>query len=115
MVKNIYTYLVLFSTLMMVIGGTVGIFSGISNYLFPAPYFETVDVYEDRMLEISPDMEFSEVERRYDSTLSNYLSQEKERAKNLIFVSFGWVLIPLPVFLYYQVSLRRKTSDNLDT
>ena len=45
MLKNIYTYLVLFATLMMSIGGSVGVFMGVSDFLIPQPYYESYDSY----------------------------------------------------------------------
>lgn len=117
MVKSVYTYLVLFATLMMVIGGTIGIFRGLSDYLFPNPYYETFDSYELSFIggeSKDEDVDYKytseEIKLKYDNVMINYIDQERERAKRLILISFGWVLIPLPVFLYYQFSLRRKST-----
>ena len=75
MLKNIYVYLVLFATLMMSIGGAVGVFTGVADYLVPSAYMEPAD------------------------------------SLRLIIKSFGWIIIPFPVFLYYN---KQRTGRNLN-
>ena len=73
MLKNIYIYLVLFVTLMMSIGGAVGVFTGVADYLVPSDYMEPAD------------------------------------SLRLIIKSLGWIIIPFPVFLYYN---KQRTGRN---
>ncbi|NTW05512.1 MAG: hypothetical protein HGA27_05290, partial [Peptococcaceae bacterium] len=40
-VKSIYLYLVLFATLMMIIGGSVSAFMAIADIVYPAPYYQS--------------------------------------------------------------------------
>lgn len=134
MLKHIYFYLILFVTLMMSIGGSIGIFMGVANYVAPDYYAETYDQYkrnqcdmnhiipygatedaETRTTEESPDMSIqpypkdvcyeSELRERYDRMIQDLESDTKRHAVKTMIQSLGWILIPLPVFLYFQRQL----------
>ncbi|MDW7675133.1 MAG: hypothetical protein SCK28_11425, partial [Bacillota bacterium] len=45
-IKNVYVYLVLFATLMMVIGGSVASFMAIADIIAPAPYYQSFEDYK---------------------------------------------------------------------
>ena len=40
LLKNVYVYLVLFATLMMSIGGSIGVFMAVADVVSPAPYHQ---------------------------------------------------------------------------
>ncbi len=44
-IKTVYVYVVLFATLMMTIGGTVGAFMAIADLVAPASYYQGFDEY----------------------------------------------------------------------
>ncbi|HZJ86878.1 MAG TPA: hypothetical protein VFC75_01515 [Erysipelothrix sp.] len=130
MLKNIYTYLVLFATLMMSIGGSVGVFMGVSDFLIPQPYYESYEsylsTYENRN---RPDnynpyaenenvyqeyrVDENEVREQYEIMKEDAESRERRSAIKLVIQSAGWIVIPLPVFLYYQKQMKDKNKNDL--
>lgn len=120
MVKRVYVYLVLFTTLMMTIGGCVAAFIAIADILTPAPPYHqtfedfvkgTVRPYND---EFPRETTFSEEELRekYDIMLLEQRESQIAKAKNSLVKSLGWIVIPLPVFIYFQRRLAGNGSDN---
>ena len=101
MLKNIYTYLVLFATLMMSIGGSVGVFMGISDFLIPQPYYESYESY----------LSTYESREQYEIMKEDAESRERRSAIKLVIQSAGWIAIPLPVFLYYQKQIKENKND----
>ena len=101
MLKNIYTYLVLFATLMMSIGGSVGVFMGVSDFLIPQPYYESYDSYLSNY----------ESREQYEIMKEDAESRERRSAIKLVIQSAGWIAIPLPVFLYYQKQIKENKND----
>lgn len=114
-IKNIYLYLVLFATLMMTIGGSVGVFMAAADIISPAPYYQSFAEYKSHVNEKMPNPEGQgEVKLSDEELLSRYnaiVSAESEnqilRAKNSLLKSLGWIIIPLPVFLYFQRRLAK--------
>ncbi|NLO20377.1 MAG: hypothetical protein GX119_00020, partial [Syntrophomonadaceae bacterium] len=39
------------------------------------------------------------------------LNRQKSRAQNTLIKSLGWIIVPLPVFVYYQRRLREKDNE----
>jgi hypothetical protein len=117
MIKNVYVYLVLFATLMMTIGGSVAAFMAIADIVAPAPYYQSFEEYKNWGSGEKPGVEGEEVKLSEEELRTNYdvmiLSQKKnesERAKNNLIKSFGWIIIPVPIFIYFQRRLNRKTE-----
>lgn len=116
MIKKVYLYLVLFTTLMMMIGGSIGVFMAASDIISPAPYYQSFAEYRQYGGEIKPDpsgegeikLSDEELRARYDEMAASEKERQILRAKNSLFRSFGWVLIPLPVFIFFQRQLARK-------
>lgn len=130
MLKNIYTYLVLFATLMMSIGGSVGVFMGVSDFLIPQPYYESYDSYlstyesRNRPDNYNPYAENenvyqeyradeNEVREQYEIMKEDAESKERRSAIKLVIQSAGWIAIPLPIFLYYQKQMKEKNENDL--
>ena len=130
MLKNIYTYLVLFATLMMSIGGSVGVFMGMSDYLIPQPYIESYDSYlsnyesRNRPDNYNPYAENenvyqeyradeNEVREQYKFMKEEAESKERRSAIKLVIQSVGWIVIPLPIFLYYQKQVKEMNENDL--
>ena len=124
MLKNIYTYLVLFATLMMSIGGSVGVFMGVSDFLIPQPYYESYDSYLSNYEYYSPYAENENVYQKYrvdenklreqyEIMKEDAESKERRSAIKLIIQSAGWIAIPLPIFLYYQKQMKEKNNNDL--
>lgn len=115
MIKNVYVYLVLFATLMMVIGGSVAAFMAVADIVAPSPYHQTFDEYQRwgpgmEKTEGEGGQKLTEAELResYDAMVKSYRETSIERAKNSLVKSLGWIIIPLPIFIYFQRRVGRK-------
>ena len=119
LIKNIFVYLVLFATLMMVIGGSVAAFMAVADIVSPVPYHQTFEEYSQfyyrgkienpeavEKIELSE----AELEKKYDSLVSSERDRQIARAKNSLIKSFGWIIIPLPVFIVFQRRLRSQSK-----
>ncbi len=113
MIRNVFIYLVLFATLMMTIGGSVGAFMAIADIVAPTPYYQSFEdfIYRDLYTREGEELKLSEEElkERYDATVNRHIQNQVDRAKNSLIKSFGWIVIPLPVFIYFQ---RRLAQDD---
>ncbi|WP_353049963.1 hypothetical protein [Bacillus sp. ISL-35] len=114
-VRHLYTYLVLFATLMMVIGGGVSIFMAAADLASPTGYYQSFTEY--KQMTIAGKIEGSKTEISEEEMRSNYevyvkeeQKREKNRAVNQIIKSLGFIVIPLPVFLYFN-RLRKQQSE----
>lgn len=115
-IKNVYLYLVLFATLMMTIGGSVGIFMAASDIISPAPYYQSFAEYrqfgdQNKPNPVVPgEVKLSEKEllSRYNAMVSSEKERQIMRAKNNLVKSLGWIVVPLPVFLFFQRRLAKK-------
>lgn len=113
-IKNIYVYLVLFATLMMVIGGSVAAFMAVADIVAPSPYYQQFEDYKYSQMEMRdrlradepqtelPELTEQELKERYDAQAAAHREEQIDRAKNSLIKSFGWIIIPLPVFIYFQ-------------
>ncbi len=122
-IKNIYVYLVLFATLMMVIGGSVAAFMAVADIVAPSPYYQQFEDYKYSQIEMhkrmgteqpeaeQPQLNEQELRERYDALAAEYRDQQIERAKNSLIKSFGWIIIPLPVFIYFQRRLAGREAS----
>ncbi|SFH83637.1 hypothetical protein SAMN05192551_103216 [Tindallia magadiensis] len=115
MIKNVYIYVVLFATLMMTIGGSVAAFMALADIVAPTPYYQSYEDYRrwnvDRVYdlegeEVSPQVE-EEIRGQYDAMVTEEKQRYTNRAKNNLIKSFGWIVIPLPIFLYYSRKLKQ--------
>ena len=117
MIKTIYIYLILFATLMMTIGGTVAAFMAVADIVSPPAYGQTFEQYKtmpqykgDVPTPIKQEQILSDAElkNRYDQMIYEEKSRAKERAVNSLIKSFGWIIVPLPVFLYFQNKVKKQ-------
>ncbi|MGI6550997.1 MAG: hypothetical protein ACOX4Q_13355 [Syntrophomonadales bacterium] len=116
-IKNIYVYLVLFATLMMTIGGTVSAFMAIADMIAPTPYYQTFEEYKlnrdirpglENETPTVPELSEDELRASYEAMVEGERNRQIERAKNSLIKSLGWIVIPLPVFIYFQKRLTKK-------
>lgn len=116
MIKNVYIYLVLFATLMMTIGGSVGVFMAVADIVAPTPYYQSFEDFKLRVnqkdypnQEIKEESKLSdeELRERYDDMISSETKRQVSRAKNALIKSFGWIVIPFPIFIYFQRRLSK--------
>ncbi|MGO4886961.1 hypothetical protein ACJ2A9_04310 [Anaerobacillus sp. MEB173] len=112
MLKNVYIYLVLFATLMMTIGGSVAAFMAAADIISPAPYYQSFEEYKrwgkPELANGEQEVTLSEEELRenYEAMIRTEVERTKQRAVNNLIKSFGWIVIPLPIFIYFQRRLR---------
>lgn len=116
-IRNVYLYLVLFATLMMTIGGSVGTFMAVADIVAPVPYYQSFEDFKRWEVdkhnidkEVTEEVKASETElrERYDAMVSAEKEKQIDRAKNSLIKSLGWIVIPLPVFIYFQRRLAKK-------
>lgn len=115
MIRHLYTYLVLFATLMMVIGGGISIFMAAADLISPPSYYQS---YSDfKMMKQSEKLEGQKVDVSEEELRTEYallIEDEKRRqqqnAKNQIIKSLGFIVIPLPIFIYFN-KLRKKIIE----
>lgn len=120
MIKHIYTYLVLFVTLMMTIGGSVAVFMAVADIISPSPYYQSFDDYKYSMenrydkltvegeVQEKPNYSDEELQARYNTMVTEEKAKQVNRAKNTLIKSLGWIIIPFPIFLYCQWRLAKK-------
>lgn len=106
-VRHLYTYLVLFATLMMVIGGGVSIFMATADLVSPSGYYQSFTEFKQMSLNgkfegTKTEMSEAELRTSYDQYLEDEKQRQRNGAINQIIKSLGFILIPLPVFLYFN-------------
>jgi hypothetical protein len=115
-IRHLYTYLVLFATLMMVIGGGISIFMAAADLVSPPAYYQTYGDFKqvriDGKVRDENNQTYSEEEIRadYEQLIKDEKNRTRESAKNQIIKSLGFIVIPLPIFLYFN-NMRKKQSD----
>lgn len=114
LMKSIYVYLVLFATLMMSIGGSIGVFMAVADIVSPAPYHQSFEEYRqwgsteyggEKEAEVKSE---EELRVSYDAMIERDKEQSTQRSVNTLIKSFGWIVIPLPIFFYFQRRLGKK-------
>ncbi|WP_153724030.1 hypothetical protein [Heliorestis convoluta] len=119
LIKKVYIYVVLFATLMMTIGGSVGSFMAIADLIAPQPYHQSYEDFvrwgvekrpvSDEMVEEKTVTE-EELRERYEAMVIHEQERQAARAKNSLIKSLGWIIIPLPIFLIFQRRLAQEKS-----
>jgi hypothetical protein len=113
-IRHLYTYLVLFATLMMVIGGGISIFMAAADLISPPSYFQSYQDYKQSMVPEKTEQkaELTEKEKRatYEQAVKDDKARSVQNAKNQIIKSLGFIIIPFPIFLYFN-KMRKKQSD----
>jgi uncharacterized membrane protein YgaE (UPF0421/DUF939 family) len=113
-VRHLYTYLVLFATLMMVIGGGISIFMATADLVAPPSYYQSFTDYKQMRTseKFEGQKEISEDKLRadFEQLKKDEKNRTQENAKNQIIKSLGFVVIPLPVFIYFN-RLRKQQKD----
>jgi len=113
-IRHLYTYLVLFATLMMVIGGGISIFMAAADLASPPSYYQNYQDYKqmyDTGKAGNQTLTEKEIRANYDQAVKDEKNRARESAKNQIIKSLGFIVIPLPIFLYFN-NMRKKQSDD---
>ena len=109
-IRNVYMYVVLFATLMMTIGGSVGVVMNFADMVAPSAHWQTFEDYS-RMYEMERGTEEvkqqeplsqEELRSRYDAMVVAYREAQIDRAKNNMIKSFAWIIVPLPIYLSFR-------------
>jgi len=116
MIKQIYQYAVAFITLIMVIGGGVFAFMSAADYVSPNAYFQTYEEFKDMKInnfkyekEPTEKIEYTEeqLQKQYDAMVEQQIENTKQRAINGLIKSFGWIVIPFPIYIVFQRRINR--------
>ena len=121
MIKTVYVYLILFATLMMTIGGTVAAFMAVADIVSPpSNYNQSFEQYKMQSqykpgappTAVTPSQTSSDAELKsqYDQMIIDQKASDKERAVNSLIKSFGWIIVPLPIFLFFQRRMKRQPA-----
>ena len=116
MIRHLYTYLVLFATLMMVIGGGISIFMATADLVSPPAYYQSYSDFKmmKESEKISQDdkntLSEDELRTQYDQLIEDEEQRQKNNAVNQIIKSLGFIVIPLPIFIYFN-RLRKKIIE----
>ncbi|MDI3328707.1 MAG: hypothetical protein QJR06_09150 [Alicyclobacillaceae bacterium] len=124
MIRKIYLYLVLFATLMMSIGGCVGAFMNLSDIVVPQGYYQDYASYREMRLqepaklraEGKPAPEPADeatIRADYERMVEEQTQQTRRRGINGLIKSLGWIVIPLPVFLWYSRKLKEERGADV--
>ena len=119
MIKTVYVYLILFATLMMTIGGTVAAFMAVADIVSPPPFYQSFEQYRMQPQykgEVAPStpvtptqtLSDAELKSRYDQLVIDERSNNTQRAVNSLVKSFGWIIVPLPIFIYFQRRMNKR-------
>ncbi|MDI3256804.1 MAG: hypothetical protein QJR01_03590 [Kyrpidia sp.] len=116
MIRKIYLYLVLFATLMMSIGGCVGIFMSLSDIIVPNGYYQDFASYREMRIQQAIKTQPGEapvsapdeatLRADYERMVADQIQETRRRGLNGLIKSVGWIVIPLPVFLWYSRKLK---------
>ncbi|MCQ6274978.1 hypothetical protein JMM81_08390 [Bacillus sp. V3B] len=116
MIRHLYTYLVLFATLMMVIGGGISIFMAAADLVSPTSYYQSFEDYkrfnqEYQMKEDNKEvLTEEEMLANYEKIVQSEKNRTQENAQNQMIKSLGFIVIPLPIFLYFN-NMRKKQKE----
>lgn len=111
MIKKVYVYLVLFATLMMTIGGGVSVFMNLADILSPTSgYYQTFEeyrMYQTNKENATQTQTEDELRNSYERMIAENRENQVGRATNSLIKSLGWIIIPLPIFIYFQRKLNK--------
>lgn len=100
---------------MMVIGGSISVFIATADIIFPEPYYQNFQDYKISVQNTDPtkqsNVSDAELRVRYDEMVELTQAQHVRRAKNSLIKSLGFVLIPLPFFIYFQRRMARDKEE----
>ncbi|PLR81757.1 hypothetical protein CVD25_11330 [Bacillus canaveralius] len=113
-IRHLYTNLVSFATLMMVLGGGISIFMAAADLIAPPNYYQSFQEYTqmreyEKGAEQKTNLSEQELREDYKQVVIDERHRIRENAKNQIIKSLGFIVIPLPVFLYFN-RLRKNPS-----
>lgn len=114
MIKKVYVYLVLFATLMMTIGGGVAAFMAVADMVAPTGYYQSFEEYkqygavkmEDGSGQAASKLTDEQLKKNYDAMVASEKQRQMDRATNSLIKSLGWIVIPFPIFVFFQRKLR---------
>lgn len=98
----------------MVIGGGISIFMAAADLISPPSYYQSYEdykqIHEEGKVPSEKSLTEKEMRANYEQSIKDEKNRTKESAKNQIIKSLGFIVIPLPIFLYFN-SIRKRQSD----
>ncbi len=93
-----------------------------ADIIVPTPYYQFFEEYRngsytklypaDEVTIPESDLSEQELRERYDAMVAAEKEREINQAKNSLIKSLGWIIIPLPVFIYFQRRLAHNQEIN---
>lgn len=117
MLRQVYLYAIALITLVMSIGGGIAIFMNTADIVSPTVYTQTFEDYKYMQTETAKENKDAviktndELEEDYKLMVAAEKEQQKERAVSNLIKSFGWILIPFPIFLYFQRRINQERKQ----
>ncbi|WP_379969523.1 hypothetical protein [Ectobacillus sp. sgz5001026] len=113
MIKHLYYYLVLFATLMMSIIGSVIVYRALVDYIAPSTYSLTEYTMTMEKQEPSDNttVTVDKLIQSYEDTIVSEKQKIKNGVLNGIVKKLGFVIVPLPIFFYFQRQMRIKEKS----
>jgi glucan phosphoethanolaminetransferase (alkaline phosphatase superfamily) len=113
--RQLYIHLVLFATLMLSIGGGIGIFTGLSDLISPTPYYETYNSFKQmktsQLKDANQTLSEEQIRTEYDNNIEDNKERTKQEALNTVIRSLGFIIIPLPIFFYFNRGREKEKKD----
>jgi hypothetical protein len=118
MFKQLYVYLVMFTMLLLSVGGGIGIFTGVADLVNPTSYTGSYTDYKNTQLtydekgnEIPSKKTEEQLRKDYEAQIKFDKEQTKNEAKNTIIDSVGFIVIPFPIFLFFNRMRKKKVNE----
>jgi hypothetical protein len=118
MFKQLYVYLVMFTMLILSVGGGIGVIMGVADLINPTAYTQSYTDYKNSQVnydesgkEIKPNRTEEQMRKDYQEQIKFEKEQAKNEAKNTIIDSIGFIVIPLPIFLFFNRMRKKKENE----
>lgn len=110
-IKTIYIYLIAFVAALMILWGSVSIFTSIGNFIYPKVDVLTyVEFFSNAKLKKAYYLVYEGTDfnnKLYEKYVEETVKPYKEQALNELIKSIGWTVIPLMFFTYFQIQINR--------
>lgn len=118
MFKQLYVYLVMFTMLILSVGGGISVFKGVADLINPTSITQSYTDYKNSQVnydengkEIKSKITEEQMHKDYQEQVNFEKDQAKSEAKNTIIESIGFIVIPLPIFLVFNRMRKKKENE----
>lgn len=118
MFKQLYVYLVMFTMLILSVGGGISVFKGVADLINPTSITQSYTDYKNSQVnydengkEIKFKITEEQMHKDYQEQVNFEKDQAKSEAKNTLIESIGFIVIPLPIFLVFNRMRKKKENE----